>query len=128
MLRVNLTLLVVASLAEAQSPLFQLPRPGRPASIDLYGTSGGAWVLFASNGTTSFPFPPLGTVLIDPASAQLFAMGTFAPQGAILPGTASVGATVPNNPALVGWTTWWQAVEAAQVRLTNRIPITVMSF
>ena len=33
---------------------------------------------------------------------------------------------MPNNPALVGWTTWWQSIDAAQMRLTNRIPITVM--
>ena len=105
-----------------------IARPGRPASIDLYGTPGAAWVLWASDGVTSFPYPPLGTVLIDPASAQLFATGTFAPLAAALPGTASIGATVPNNPAFVGWSTWWQAVDAAALRLTNRINITVMSF
>jgi len=105
-----------------------VPRPGRPASIDLYGTPGGAWFLFASNGTNSFPFPPFGTVLIDPASAQLGAMGPFAGPTAPLPGTASLSVLVPNNPALIGWTTYWQAADAAQLRLTNRITITVMGY
>ena len=82
-----------------------IARPGRPASIDLYGTAGGAWFLWASNGTNTLPFPPWGTVLIDPASAQLGAMGQFAGSTAPLPGTATFGVTVPNNPALVGWTT-----------------------
>ena len=100
-----------------------IARPGRPASIDLYGTPGGAWFLWGSNATAAFSLPPFGTVFIDPASAQLGAMGQFAPAG-----TASVVAVVPNNPALVGWTTYWQSVDASQMRLTNRITITVMGY
>ena len=107
-----------------------IPRPGRPASIDLYGTPSGAWFLFASNGTTSFPFPPFGTVLIDPASAQLFAMGSVrrTARPPLSRDGVAIGATVPNNPALIGWTTYWQAVDAAQMRLTNRVTITVMGY
>jgi hypothetical protein len=105
-----------------------IPRPGQPASIDLYGTPGSAWFLWASNGTASIPLPPWGTVLIDPASAQLVAMGSFSPATTTLPGTATVGATVPNNPALVGWTTYWQSIDAAQMRVTNRLSVTVQSY
>ena len=43
-------------------------------------------------------------------------------------GTASLSVLVPNNPALVGWTTYWQAIDIAQTRFTNRVAITVMSF
>ena len=68
-------------------------RPGRPASIDLYGTPSGAWLLFGSNGTASIPLPPWGTAFIDPASAQLGAMNTFTPGG-----TAGVSALVPQQP------------------------------
>ena len=103
-------------------------RPGRPASIDLYGTPGGAWALFASNGTASFPFAPLGNVLIDPASAVLFATGSFGGPLGTNAGAASLSATVPNNPALVGWTTYWQAVDATPLKVTNRITITVQSY
>ena len=96
--------------------------------IDLYGTPGGAWLLGTANGTTSSSLPPFGTLLIDPASAQIMAMGTFAGPSAPLPGTASLGAIVPNNLGLIGWTTYWQAIDAAQMRLTNRIQITVLGF
>ena len=65
-------------------------------------------------------------MLIDPASAQLGAMGSFSPP--TLPGTATFGVTVPNNPALAGWTTFWQAIDAAQMRFTNRITVTVMGY
>ena len=105
-----------------------IARPNRPASIDLFGTPGGAWFLWGSSGTTSWPLPPWGTVLIDPASAQLGAMGQFSGLTAPAPGAASHSALVPNNPALVGWTTWWQAVEATQMRFTNRIAITVLGY
>jgi hypothetical protein len=105
-----------------------VPRPGRPASIDLYGTPGAPWFLWASNGTTSFPFPPWGTVLIDPASAQLGALGQFPGSTSPLAGTATLSVLVPNNPALLGWTTYWQAIDAGQMRFTNRITVTVMSF
>ena len=100
-----------------------IARPGRPASIDLYGTPGGAWLLFGAPAPAQFPLPPWGTVFIDPASAQLGAMGTFTPAG-----TASVSALVPNNPALVGWTTWWQAIDVAAMRFTNRLSITVAGY
>jgi FG-GAP-like repeat len=104
-----------------------IPRPGRPGSVDLYGTPGGAWFLFGSTGTTSFPFAPWGNVLIDPASAQLGAMGLFAAAGPTA-GTASFGVTLPNNPALVGSTTYWQAIDAVQMRFTNRLTVTVMGY
>ena len=105
-----------------------IPRPGRPASIDLYGTPGGAVVPLRLDGTTSFPFPPFGNVLIDPASAVQFASGTFGQPGTPLAGTATVAALTPNEPALVGWTTYWQALDAAAMSLTNRLTVTVLSF
>jgi hypothetical protein len=105
-----------------------VPRVGRPASIDLYGSPGGAWFLFGSNGTTSFPFPPWGVVLIDPASAQLLASGTYPAVASPLAGKASFGGTLPNNPALIGWTTYWQSIDASQMRFTNRVTVTVMGY
>ena len=106
-----------------------IARPGRPASIDLFGTPSGAWFLWASNATTSFPMPPWGTVLIDPASAQLGAMGPVrGTDGAAPRDRDRCRFSCRTIPALVGWTTYWQAVEAAQMRLTNRITITVLGY
>jgi hypothetical protein len=101
------------------------PRPGRPVSIDLYGTTGGAYLLFASNGTASFPLPPHGQVLIDPASAVLGAAGAFGTSAGTHPGAASFGGLLPNDAALVGWTSYWQALDVATGKVTNRITLTV---
>ena len=57
--------LVLANLTR-QIARGSIPRPGRPASIDLYGTPGAPWFLFASDGTAAFTYPPFGNVLIDP--------------------------------------------------------------
>src|SRR4029078_1327654 len=97
-----------------------IARPGRPASIDLYGTPGGGWVLWASNGSASFPVPAWGTVLIASGSAQLGAMGTFPAAGSPLSGAATFGVMVPNNPSLVGWTSWWQAIHRGSFPLHKR--------
>jgi FG-GAP-like repeat len=104
------------------------PRPGRLATIDLYGTPNGAWYLFASNGIASFPFPPFGNVLIDPASAVLVQQGTFAGPTAPSPGTFVFGGTLPNNPALVGWTSYWQLVDATTSKVTNRLTAVVLNY
>ena len=80
----------------------------------------------ASNGTASFPLPPFGNVLIEPTSAFLVATGAFTPGPN--PGTASVGAIVPNDPLLVGWTSFWQAVDIDRAETTNRLTITVQSY
>jgi hypothetical protein len=101
------------------------PRPGRPVSIDLYGTPGGAYLLFASNGTASFPFPPHGQVLIDPASAVLGAGGVLGGATGSSPGGGSFGGLLPNDPALAGWTSFWQALDVASGKVTNRITLTV---
>ena len=107
-----------------------LARPGRPASIDLYGAPNGSWFLYASAGTASFPLPPYGHALIDPASAILFSSGALGGPGSQTPGGGTLSMTVPNDPALVGWTSWWQAivVDAATAKATNRIAVTVLDY
>jgi hypothetical protein len=105
-----------------------IPRPGRPASIDVYGTPGGSWLLFGAGAAASFPLPPWGHVLIDPNSAVLSATGTFAPAGSMAAGSSSFGVLVPNDPTLAGWTTWWHGIDASASRFTNRITITVRTF
>jgi hypothetical protein len=105
-----------------------IPRPGRPASIDVFGTPGGAWVLFASSATAALTIPPFGNVLVDPATALAFASGIHAPAGSPTAGTSTVTAVTPNVSGLVGWTTYWQALDVATSKVTNRSTVTVLGF
>jgi hypothetical protein len=98
-----------------------LARPGRTASLDLYGPAGSQWQLWASGGTAQIPVPGWGTVFVDPLTAALFATGTFPASG-----TASLSGTIANNPALVGFTVWWQAAILPQHGLTNREVIQIL--
>jgi hypothetical protein len=91
-----------------------IARPGRTASLDLYGPPGSQWQLWVSGGTASIPVPNWGTVFIDPLTAALFATGIFPASG-----TASVSGAIPNNPALIGLTAWFQAAVLPQHALTN---------
>ena len=102
-------------------------RPGRPASLDLYGPPGGAFALYVSAGTAAFFLPPYGTVLIDPATAILLHAGGFAPTGAAVPGFASLQATLPAQPSLVGLTLYWQMLDSS-ARLSNRITTTIAGY
>jgi FG-GAP-like repeat len=119
--------LVVSNLTR-QLARGAVPRPGRPASLDLHGTAGSAWQLWASTGTAAIPLSPFGTVLIDPALAVLFASGSFAPATSPVPGTATLSATVPNSPALIGWTTYWQTVDLTAPSISNRRAVTVLGY
>jgi hypothetical protein len=108
-----------------------VPRHGRPVSIELFGSVNTPWLLFASNGTAQFQYAPYGTVLIDPASAVLGASGLFDAGWNVFPGNigyASLSGILPNNPALVGWTSYWQAVDVATLRVTNRLKMTVLGY
>jgi hypothetical protein len=111
-----------------QLALGSIPRPGRPASIDLFGTPGASWLLYASTGPAQFAYPPYGNVLIDPASAQLGAIGTFAPSTAANPGAATLQVICPNLPGLVGWTSYWEAIDGGSLRFTNRVVVTVQGW
>lgn len=103
------------------------PRPGRPASLALFGPPGASWLLFASLGTAVFPLPPFGTLLIDPATAALVTGGSFAPAASPAPGTAALLAFVPPDPALVGYTLHWQMADGTQ-RLSNRDTTTILAY
>ena len=102
-------------------------RPGRPASLDLYGPAGGAFFLYASAGTATIAFPPFGTVLIDPATASLVHAGAFAPPTAPVPGYATLGATLPAIPSLVGLTIHWQMLDSS-LRLSNHLATTIAGY
>ena len=119
---------IIVTNVMRQIALGSCARLGRPASIDLYGTPAASWMLYASNGTASFPLPPFGNVLIDPTSAFLFATGAFTPARSRTPAPRASRAIVPNDPLLVGWTSYWQAVDMTALETTNRLTITVQSY
>src|SRR5262249_22259818 len=74
-----------------------LARINHPTSLDLYGPPGSPWLLYASLGPASIPWSTWGTVMIDPATAVLFATGSFPPAG-----VSTLSGFIPNNPALIG--------------------------
>ena len=96
-------------------------RPGRVASLELYGPSSGSWALFASTGTGVLQVPPIGTVLLDLAALQPFGSGTLSPAG-----TATLSTLLPPAPALVGFTTYLQALVASPSHVTNLEIMTVL--
>ncbi len=100
-------------------------RPGRIGSLDLYGFANQPWHLFASNGTSFSALPPYGIVRLDVSALVLAASGTFGANG-----RSGLSVTVPNNPALVGLTVWWQALAGEPVgpRLSGLSATTVLGF
>jgi hypothetical protein len=102
-------------------------RPGRNASLDLFGAPGGSFTLFASTGPASVGAGPWGTVLIDPANAVLAAFGAH-PAAGPSAGRTSLSFAVPNYPAFVGLSLYWQAVDDATFHVTNRLVTEVYGF
>jgi hypothetical protein len=100
-----------------------LPRPGRVASLDLYGSPNGAYWLFFALAPANLNNALYGPVLIQPSTAQFAGAGVFAPDG-----MASISALVPNNPALVGLNLYWQALDGGTLHVTNRHVLTVYGY
>ncbi len=102
-----------------------IARPGRMASLELDGYATRGWQLYASAGRSALPLPPYGLVQIDLATALFVTAGTFD-----LDGRGQMAVLVPNVPALVGLTVWWQAVvdEPSIPRLTGLGETTVRSY
>lgn len=90
-----------------------VPRPGRPASLQLSGASGSTYWLFVAAGPGFLPSPPYGTLLLDPTTLLFAQTGTFT-------GTDVVySATLPNDPTLVGLAPSWQMMVGT--RLSNAV-------
>ena len=106
---------------EARSPgAPRIPRPLRASGRRLRA------LRLGGNGS-ALPLPPYGTVLIDPATALLLHTGAFAPAGAPTPGFASLQATLPPQPSLVGLTLYWQMFDSS-ARLSNRMTTTIAGY
>ena len=107
-------LLVTSSAATVQDVLLApleawvggTPQIGTPVTFNLEGIAGEGYYQFFGFATANIPIPPFaGTLQIDPASLFVLAAGT-------LPGTGSVSVPIgiPNNPALVGFEVYYQAI------------------
>ncbi len=99
-----------------------LPRPGRPASLEIFGPPNAAYLLAASGGSVSTPLGSAGTLLVDPNLLGFTTTG-FIPAN----GPATFGAIVPAGASYVGVTIYCQAWIPAAGRLTNLEPMTILS-
>ncbi|HET6201916.1 MAG TPA: IPT/TIG domain-containing protein [Planctomycetota bacterium] len=97
---------------------------GGSLALTNYGPAGSAFQVFFSISPAVIPFPPFGTILIDPAFAIPIFAGVYTPPN----GTTTLTIPVPNNPALVGFTGYFQtiAIVLPLPVLTNRATTTVL--
>lgn len=79
----------------------EFPRVGYPLILDLWGSPGGAWNLWASAGLLAGA--PFGGWHLAPPAVRA-ATGAFDAQG-----RATATWPVPEDPSLVGLTVYWQA-------------------
>jgi len=97
---------------------------GGNLSLEATGKSGDDTWLFLSSGPGSLPFPPWGTLGVDLSHFLLLHTGSIGAEG-----TATIGGTIPNDPALVGLSTWFQSVVVEDYvtksgALTNTVEVT----
>lgn len=118
---------VLVNVARQIAPLAP-PRLGRPSGVDLFGAPGGGWALFFSPSPAEYALAPYGTLLIEPTAAVSAGVGVYPVAGAADAGRASIPFFVPDVPALLGLTLYWQAVDLATARLTNRLTSVVDAY
>lgn len=103
-------------------------RPGRTATLDLYGAPGGGYALYVATGPADFTLGALGTVFIDPTSAVQASAGFHPGAATTSAGTTSFAYAVPAAPAIIGLSLWWQAVDLNSLRVTNRIETRIAGY
>src|SRR5262245_51157202 len=100
------------------------PAIGQPVTISLYGTTGDTYLTFLSFGTTSIPFPPFGTLCLDPA------YGFFILFGGVLPANQlDFQGGIPNDPNYQGISVYFQSIIGSNFptggHLTNCIEMNI---
>ncbi len=90
-----------------------LPRIGWTMNMDLHGAPDDSWLLASALGTTRIPLG-IGVLFLDPATLTVVGSGQL--DGA---GKGTMPVPVPNDPALVGTSVYWQAAIGSPMRLTN---------
>jgi hypothetical protein len=91
-------------------------RVGGLGGIELYGPAGAWFELFvaAQPAIPSYLAGTYGRVFVDAPSAVFLGLGAFGPTG-----ETALAFAVPNAPALVGLSLWWQAVLPLEAKLTG---------
>lgn len=90
------------------------PRLGKPLVMEVSGSPGGFWIVWASPATASIPLG-LGTLLLEPS--QAFGLGSGVLDGS---GSVALSFVVPADPSLVDDPLHWQALVGTPPRFTNR--------
>lgn len=117
----------VRSLAFARSPTLFMPGTvpiGSSQSISLKGSASAPFEVWFSTGPDSQPAPPygvLGLQVVPPHFFGYFFGGSLSPAGQF-----SLGVSVPNDPAAVGATLYFQAWAGfpSRVELSQMLPVT----
>ena len=91
-----------------------LPRIGRPLTIDLFGTPGEPYAFAASPTRLELPVPPYGMLQIDVGNVLVFEFGVLGAQG-----RTDRTYQVPAIPAFVGANVYWQALTGVAPVLGN---------
>ena len=80
------------------------PRVGKNLTLELHGQPLAPWFLFFSLGQGFFPLGSLGTLKLNPfVPGGLLTAGSYPASGA-----ASITGSIPNEPALIGQSLYWQ--------------------
>jgi hypothetical protein len=91
-----------------------IPRIGKPLDLDLHGPADGTYILGISRRETYRPKPPRGVLRIHPGYVLHTTEGTLDSDGHAL-----LTYEIPDDPALVGKTFYWQALVRSPGRFTN---------
>ena len=98
--------------------LFGTPDVGTDVAFHANGPAGASYGVFEASGTGLFSFALInGPLLLDPLTLVLLFQGTIPPAG-----LARAMLTIPNDPALIGTTLYYQALvsDPSGLFLTNR--------
>jgi hypothetical protein len=100
------------------------PRVGHTLMLELYGRAGEACALgvaFAP-AATPLPLPGIGTLRLDLASLLIVATGTYDANG-----TGVFVSAIPNVPAFVGLTLYWQALSVGPALHLGNLEVTTLA-
>lgn len=89
-------------------------RVGRPLDIDVYGSSGAPWMLFAAASRMELEVAPLGVLRAGPLGLHVCGSGACDAAG-----LATASFRAPRDPSLVGRTIYWQALIGAPPVFSN---------
>ncbi len=98
-------------------------RIGTTETLQVAARPGQGFALALSDAKAAIPFPPFGTLGLDPRRMWIFALGIVGPTSVF-----RIPLQLPSNPGLVGRTAFFQALAAVPPRfatgaLTNVVEV-----